>query len=258
MSAEAAPIEVKLGNIQVPVELTITQEANEEEPIVPGRRPIFLPTPEGVSSSVLVHDTAVLGRGLVVGQGRGPIGENAVIGRNVAIHGALYVNVELGDNVWLGERTRLGNIGDAKELGKIAIGKEVKIGAGTYIYSPGMDSVTTIGQGAEIGANVRIGGNEKKRSKVEPVIIGLGANIADGTIIQSHVTIGEFAKIEPGYEIVAGVTIPAGVVIKRNPNARVARNHESTNVRTLSKYAKEKITKKWLKDNRRLIEPIKR
>lgn len=201
----------------------------------------FAPEPPeqagGVASSSKVDASCSLGEGVVVGE-LSVIGPRVEIGAGTVIHPrvTIFADVKIGagcqiyPGVVIRERCEIGSgcilhpnvvIGadgfgfrprpDGKglmkvpQIGKVVIGNEVEIGAGTCV-DRGTFSATQIGDGTkidnlcQIGHNCRIG-----RSVVMAGQVGLAGSVTvgDGTMIGGQVGVKDHLKIGAGVKLAA-------------------------------------------------------
>ena len=208
-------------------------------------RPSRGPEYPGVHSTAVVHGSAklgkrvsvgpyaVLGEAVEVGQGTriGPgvsIGARVKIGRDCYLDAnvILYAGTQMGDRVTVLAGAVLGSDGFGyvrdpesgryekfPQVGKLAIGDDVEIGANSTIDRGALDS-TVLARGVKIdnlvhlGHNVRIGEN---------VVIAAQTGISGSSVIErdavvgGQVGIGDHARIEEGVILGSG----SGVLSKK-------------------------------------------
>lgn len=226
----------------------------------------FYPTPSplaGISPAAHIHPTATLGDGVAIGAGvvigahasigaRTVIAANAVIGDGVVIgedcsigatstltHCILGTRVLIHRGVHIGQDGfgfAMGRDGHVKvpQLGRVLIGDDVEIGAGTTI-DRGTGPDTMIGDGTKIDNLVQIGHNVhigKRAVIVAQVGISGSTRIGDGVVIGGQAGIAGHLKIGAGAKIAAksGVMndIPAGASYGGAPAIPVLEWHRQT------------------------------
>ncbi len=175
-----------------------------------------------IPATSMVSDTAEIGEGTCIQPGVF-IGNHVKIGRNCLIHANVTINdhCSLGDNVIINPNAVIG--GDAfyfkrrpdhfekmESCGRVVIGNDVEIGAGTTI-DRGVSGDTTIGDGTKLDNLIQIGHDTTiGRNCLIAALVG----IAGVTVIQDNVTIwGQVGiqkdlVIESGTEILAQSGVP--------------------------------------------------
>lgn len=197
---------------------------------------------EGISTSAVVADDAILGEnvsiganaviesGVVLGDnvqiGAGCfIGKNAKLGKHTKLwaNTTIYHGVELGESCLVQANTVIGSDGfgyandkgewiKIPQVGTVRIGNRVEIGAGTTIDRGALDD-TVIEDNVILDNQMQIAHN---------VHIGYGSALAGGTIIAGSTTIGKYCIIGGGtvinghIEIVDGVTITGMGMVMRS------------------------------------------
>ena len=168
-----------------------------------------------ISPKSVIHESAVIGEGASIAEFVS-IGANVTIGKNALIYPnvTIYEDTEIGDNVILHSGVVLGADGfgflyqdgtqhKIPQLGKVIIGNDVEIGAGTTI-DRGTLGATIIGDGTkidnlvQIGHNCQIGKNCCLCSQV-----GLAGNTKVGDLVYmagqvgvaGHLSIGNYTRI---------------------------------------------------------------
>ena len=135
-------------------------------------------------------------------KGKKPVfGENIYLADNATIVG----EVEMGDDcsVWFSAVVR----GD---VNSIKIGNKVNIQDGTVVHSTYKKAATIIGNNVSVGHNALVHGCEIK----DNVLIGMGAIVMDGVIVESNSIVAAGAVVLEGTHIESG-TIYAGVPAKK-------------------------------------------
>lgn len=175
-----------------------------------------------IPASAMVSDTAEIGEGTVIQPGAF-VGNHVKIGRDCLIHSNVSINDHciLGDRVIINSNAVLG--GDAfyfkrrtdrfekmESCGRVVIGDDVEIGAGTTI-DRGVSGDTVIGDGSKLDNLIQIG-HDTVVGKY--CLIASQVGIAGVTVIQDRVTIwGQVGiqkdlVIESGAEILAKSGVP--------------------------------------------------
>jgi UDP-3-O-[3-hydroxymyristoyl] glucosamine N-acyltransferase len=188
---------------------------------------------DGVTAGAHVHPSATLGAGVTVDPGAviGPrvtigagsmIGANVVIGADVRIgaecsicSGSVIIDAVLGDRVIIHAGCRIGQDGfgyvsgrtghtKIPQVGRVVIGDDVEIGAGTTIDRGGMRD-TVIGEGTKIDNLVQIGHNcVIGRHCIIVAQSGLSGSVTleDGVVLAArvgiypHVTVHRAAQLQ--------------------------------------------------------------
>jgi UDP-3-O-[3-hydroxymyristoyl] glucosamine N-acyltransferase len=203
----------------------------------PGVHPTAVVHPSAsIAAGVSVQPHAVIGEGAAIGRGT-QIGAGTVIGAGARIGAdcdikarvVIYPGTTVGDRVIVHSAAVLGSDGFGyvrdestgdhvkfPQLGRLEIGDDVEIGAGTTIDRGALGS-TVIGRGAKldnlvhIAHNVRIG---------ERTIIAAQTGVAGSSVIESDVIIAgqagiaDHVRIESGAIIGAQAGVPTGKVIR--------------------------------------------
>lgn len=175
-----------------------------------------------IPAAAMVSDTAEIGEGTIIQPGAF-IGNHVKIGRNCLIHANVTINDHcvLGDEVIINSNVVIG--GDAfyfkrrpthfekmESCGRVVIGNQVEIGAGTTI-DRGVSGDTTIGDGTKLDNLIQIGHDTVIGKNC---LIASQVGIAGVTVIQDNVTIwGQVGiqkdlVIESGAEILAKSGVP--------------------------------------------------
>jgi UDP-3-O-[3-hydroxymyristoyl] glucosamine N-acyltransferase len=175
-----------------------------------------------IPAAAMVSDTAEIGEGTIIQPGAF-IGNHVKIGRNCLIHANVTINDHcvLGDEVIINSNVVIG--GDAfyfkrrpthfekmESCGRVVIGNQVEIGAGTTI-DRGVSGDTTIGDGSKLDNLIQIGHDTVIGKHC---LIASQVGIAGVTVIQDYVTIwGQVGiqkdlVIESGAEILAKSGVP--------------------------------------------------
>jgi UDP-3-O-[3-hydroxymyristoyl] glucosamine N-acyltransferase len=184
----------------------------------------------GIESGV--HTSAVLGKGVVLGEGAsvGPgavIGDGVVIGRDCVLGArvTVYTGALLGDRVVVQAGAVLGSTGfgyarDAKsgeyllfpQQGTLVVEDDVEIGANTTI-DRGALGETRIGRGTKIDNLVHIGHNcliGKNVIIAAQTGISGSSVVEDGAILGGQVGIGEHATVGAGVILGGGAGVLSG------------------------------------------------
>lgn len=181
--------------------------------------PLFFPDRvEGPSLSG-VHRSAVLGRGVELGEGVA-IGPYAVLedGCRVGRGSVVEAHAHVGSGAVIGEDCRLGQ--GCSVLGSVRMGDRVRVQPGARIgtegYGFGVDEGRTvripqvgrclIGDDVEVGANTTI-----DRGALGDTVVGAGTKIDNLVHIGHNVRIGENCMIVAQVGVAGSVEIGAGV-----------------------------------------------
>jgi UDP-3-O-[3-hydroxymyristoyl] glucosamine N-acyltransferase len=180
-----------------------------------------------VHPEAVVHAQASIGACAVVEQGAhvGPgtvmhagvyVGPNAHIGENCTLHpnSTVLQNCVLGDRVTLHSGAVIGADGfgyvlhqgehvKVPQVGRVVIGSDVEIGAGTTVDRATLGD-TVIGDGAKIDNQVQIGHNCR---------IGRGVIICGSVGISGSCTIGDYAVLAGQAGVSDHITIGARAII---------------------------------------------
>jgi UDP-3-O-[3-hydroxymyristoyl] glucosamine N-acyltransferase len=202
---------------------------------------------DGVMPGAHVHPSATLGAGVTVDPGAviGPrvtigagsmIGANVVIGADVRVgaecsicSGSTIVDAVLGDRVIVHSGCRIGQDGfgyvsgraghmKIPQVGRVVIGNDVEIGAGTTIDRGGMRD-TIIGEGTKIDNLVQIGHNVViGRDCIIVAQSGLSGSVTleDGVVLAARVGVYPHVRVRKGAQLQARATVrrdvPPGVI----------------------------------------------
>jgi len=213
---------------------------------------------DGVMPGAHVHPTAALGTGVTVDPGavigpRATIGAGSMIGANVVIgadvrigvdgsicSGSTIVDSVIGDRVIVHAGCRigqdgfgyvLGRTGHVKipQVGRVVIGDDVEIGAGTTIDRGGMRD-TIIGDGTKIDNLVQIGHNVViGRDCIIVAQSGLSGSVTleDGVVLAARVGIYPHVTVHKDAQLQARATVrrdvPGGVIWGGLLNAKPVR-----------------------------------
>lgn len=172
----------------------------------------------GIHATVALASTCILGIGVSVGA-HTSIGANVVIGAGTVIYPnvTIYPGVVIGRNVIIHAGAVIGSDGfgfaadDGKwikipQTGRVVIGDEVEIGAGTTIDRGALDD-TVIEEGVkldnqiQIGHNVRIGAHTAMAGCVGvagSASIGRHCTFGGGAIVLGHLTIADHVHVTAG------------------------------------------------------------
>lgn len=175
-----------------------------------------------IPSTAMVSDTAIIGEGTVIQPGVF-IGNHVVIGKNCIIHSNVSINDHciLGDNVIINSNVVIGSdafyfkrrpeyFDKMQSCGRVVIGNDVEIGAGTTI-DRGVSGDTVIDDGTKLDNLIQIGHDTVIGKNC---LIAAQVGIAGVTVIQDNVTIwGQVGiqkdlVIESGAEILAKSGVP--------------------------------------------------
>ncbi len=199
---------------------------------------------DGVMSGAHVHPSATLGTGVTVDPGAviGPrvtigagsmIGANVVIGADVRIgaecsicSGSTIVDSVLGNRVIIHPGCRIGQDGfgyvsgraghvKVPQVGRVVIGDDVEIGAGTTIDRGGMRD-TIIGDGTKIDNLVQIGHNcIIGRHCIIVAQSGLSGSVTleDGVVLAARVGIYPHVTVHKGAQLMARSTVRRDVPV---------------------------------------------
>ncbi|HLH92969.1 MAG TPA: UDP-3-O-(3-hydroxymyristoyl)glucosamine N-acyltransferase [Xanthobacteraceae bacterium] len=213
---------------------------------------------DGVMPGAHVHPSATLGAGVTVDPGAvigprvtigagGMIGANVVIGADVQIgaecsicSGSTIVESVLGDRVIIHAGCRIGQDGfgyvsdraghvKIPQVGRVVIGNDVEIGAGTTIDRGGMRD-TIIGDGTKIDNLVQIGHNcVIGRDCIIVAQSGLSGSVTleDGVVLAARVGIYPHVRVHKNAQLQARATVrrdvPPGVTYGGLLNAKPIR-----------------------------------
>lgn len=165
-----------------------------------------------VGEGCVVHETAVLEPGVVVGR-RARIGPYAVIGRpgfgwatgpdGRTRHVPQLGGVVVGDDVWVGPHTTI----DAGTLGPTRIRNGVKLDAHVHVGHN-----CDIGEGTIVAAQAGFAGS---------VHIGRGVLVGGQAGVADHVTVGDAARLGAKAGVIGDV--PAGAIVAGYPAVARAR-----------------------------------
>jgi UDP-3-O-[3-hydroxymyristoyl] glucosamine N-acyltransferase len=170
-----------------------------------------------IPASAMVSDTAEIGADTIIQPGAF-IGNHVKIGRNCLIHANASINDHciLGDRVIINSNVVIG--GDAfyfkrrpegfdkmVSCGRVVIGNDVEIGAGTTI-DRGVSGDTTIGDGSKLDNLIQIGHDTVIGKNC---LIASQTGIAGVTVIQDNVTIWGQVGIQKDLVIESGAEILA-------------------------------------------------
>ena len=177
---------------------------------------VFTPkATKAISSKASIDPTAKIGEGATIGDFVS-IAANVRIGKNVLIYPnvTIYEDTEIGDNVILHSGVVLGSDGfgflyqdgvqhKIPQLGKVVIGNDVEIGAGSTV-DRGTLGATTIGDGTKLDNLVQIGHNCKVgKNCCLCAQVGLAGNTKVGDLVYiagqvgvaGHLSIGNYCKV---------------------------------------------------------------
>jgi UDP-3-O-[3-hydroxymyristoyl] glucosamine N-acyltransferase len=186
----------------------------------------------GRGVEVGVHPTAVIGAGVVLGEGTsvGPgvvLEDGVVVGRECTLlaHVTIYAGTVLGDRVVVQAGAVLGSTGFGyarnnssgeyllfPQQGTLVIDDDVEIGANTTI-DRGALGETRIGRGTKIDNLVHIGHNcVIGKNVVIAAQTGISGSsiVEDGAILGGQVGIGEHATVGPGVILGGGAGVLSG------------------------------------------------
>ncbi len=182
---------------------------------------ISLFAPSGIAHPVGIHPSALLGKGVSLGNGAA-IGPYAVVGDNVSIgdRSIIYSGCFIGAFSRIGSDTLIYSNVTIRE--RITIGNRVIVHSGTVIGSDGFGFVNIegshhkipqvgtveIGDDVEIGANVAI-----DRARFDKTVIGAGTKIDNLVHIAHNVIIGENSIIVAQVGISGSTIIGNGVTL---------------------------------------------
>jgi UDP-3-O-[3-hydroxymyristoyl] glucosamine N-acyltransferase len=211
------------------------------------------PAPVGTHPTAVVHPTARIGAGVnlhpfvVVGEGAvigdrctlhagAVVGRFCVLGADVTLHphAVLYDGCTVGDRTVIhanavigadgfGYRLQDGRQGKVPQLGSVAIGADVEIGAGTAV-DRGTCSATRIGDGTKIDNLVQVGHNCRiGRHNLIVSQVGIAGSCTTGDYVviagqvglADHVTVGDGAII--GAQAGVPRDVPAGAKVLGAP-----------------------------------------
>ena len=223
----------------------------------------YVPLEETVTSHAHIDATAKLGSNVIVAPGavigrNAEIGEDCIIGANTVIHDGVVIGAHsrigalcsishsvIGSNVIMHRGVHIGQDGfgfsmgrdghvKVPQLGRVIIGNDVEIGAGTCI-DRGTGPDTIIGDGSKIDNLVQIGHNVQIGRNVVIVAqcgISGSTRIGDGTILAGQIGIAGHLRIGAGVRIAAqsGVMndIPAGASYGGSPALPIKNWHRQT------------------------------
>ncbi len=223
----------------------------------------FIPQVDGISPHAVVEPSATIGKDTTIGPGafigkHVEIGERVIIGPNAVLHEGVSVGHDsrigaisslshclIGERVIIHRGVHIGQDGfgfalhrdghmKVPQLGRVIVGNDVEIGAGTCI-DRGTGPDTTIGDGAKIDNLVQIGHNVQiGRGAIVVAQVGISGStrIGDGAVLGGQVGIAGHLRIGPGAKIAAqaGVMadIPAGESYGGSPAVPVKDWHRQT------------------------------
>ncbi len=172
----------------------------------------------GVDSSAVVAPSAVLGAGVSLGA-HVSIGAGVVIGANAVIYPnvTIYPGTVIGRNVVIHAGAVIGSDGfgfaafegqwlKIPQTGRVVIGDDVEIGAGTTIDRGALDD-TVVEDGVkldnqiQIGHNVRIGAHTAMAGCVGiagSAVIGRHCTLGGGAIVLGHLTLADHVHVTAG------------------------------------------------------------
>jgi UDP-3-O-[3-hydroxymyristoyl] glucosamine N-acyltransferase len=172
-----------------------------------------------IGPNVWIASGAVVGDGVVIGANCS-IGEDAIIGEGsrLAANVSIYARCQIGDRCLIHSGAVIGSDGfgfarDADgawvkipQVGRVVIGDDVEIGAGTTIDRGALGD-TVIGDGVkldnqiQVGHNVQIGDNSALAGCVGiagSAAIGARCTVGGGAIILGHLKIADEVNISAG------------------------------------------------------------
>ena len=172
-----------------------------------------------IGPNVWIASGAVVGDGVVIGANCS-IGEDAIIGEGsrLAANVSIYARCQIGDRCLIHSGAVIGSDGfgfarDADgawvkipQVGRVVIGDDVEIGAGTTIDRGALGD-TVIGDGVkldnqiQVGHNVQIGANSALAGCVGiagSAAIGARCTVGGGAIILGHLKIADEVNISAG------------------------------------------------------------
>jgi len=167
--------------------------------------------------SAAISDTAQIGEGTII-QPNAVIGNNVIIGNNCQVHSntTIYDNCIIGDNVIIHANVIIGS--DAfyyqkregvfekmHSCGRVVIGKNVEIGAGSTI-DRGVSGDTIIGEGTKIDNLVQIGHDTEIGKNC---LFASQVGISGATIIKDNVKLWGQVGVTSGLVIGEGVEVYA-------------------------------------------------
>lgn len=172
----------------------------------------------GIDVSAVIAPTAAVGAGVSAGA-HVYIGAGAVIGANAVIYPnvTIYAGTVIGRNAVIHAGAVIGSDGfgfsedggqwlKIPQTGRVVIGDDVEIGAGTTIDRGALDD-TVIGDGVkldnqiQIGHNVRIGAHTALAGCVGiagSAVIGRHCTLGGGAIVLGHLTLADHVHVTAG------------------------------------------------------------
>lgn len=197
--------------------------------VVPGVHPAAhsaseLPPSASIGPHVSIGRGVVLGEGVVIQAGCSlgdgvKVGAGSVLYPNVCI----YAGCEIGQNAIIHSAVIIGADGfgfapdqgqwvKIPQIGRVVIGSDVEIGAGTTIDRGALDD-TMIGDGCKLDNQIQIGHNCVIGKHC---VIAACAAIAGSVTLQDNVIVGGAAMIAGHVTIASGAVISGGSLVMKN------------------------------------------
>lgn len=183
-----------------------------------------LPATASIGPHASIGSGVVLGEGVVIHAGcvlgdRVRVGDGSVLYPNVSV----YAGCELGRNAIIHSGAVIGADGfgfapdkgqwvKIPQIGRVIIGDDVEIGAGTTVDRGALDN-TLIGDGCKLDNQIQIGHNCVIGKNC---VIAACAAIAGSVTLQNNVIVGGAAMIAGHVTIASGAVISGGSLVMKN------------------------------------------
>lgn len=190
-------------------------------------------TGTSIGKNVSIGAYSIIGDGVVIGDGThiGPLCRitHALIGKNCILHSSINIGQD-----GFGFAPTAKGLMKVPQLGRVIIGDNVEIGAGTCI-DRGAGPDTVIGEGCKIDNLVQIGHNVQIGNHcviVSQVGIAGSSIIGDGAMLGGQVGVSGHLRVGPGVKVAAqsgiAADIPAGATYGGSPAMPVRDWHRQT------------------------------
>lgn len=165
-----------------------------------------------LGEGVVIHAGCVLGDGVRVGEGsvlypNVTIYAGCEVGRNAIIHAGAVIGAD-----GFGFAPDKGQWVKIPQIGRVMIGDDVEIGAGTTVDRGALDN-TLIGDGCKLDNQIQIGHNCVIGKHC---VIAACAAIAGSVTLQDNVIVGGAAMIAGHVTIASGAVISGGSLVMKN------------------------------------------